>query len=557
LKRFIFLNGAAIAALMISAPVAFSPIITTPAQAQDAAQPTTTVSIEQFRETLTPLGEYIQIQGLGEAWKPRDVAADWQPYAVGRWIFNDKVGWYFQSDEPWAEITYHYGRWYDDPDQGWVWVAGTEWAPAWVEWRRSKEFVGWRPLPPENAPRRTATRTTTSRSTTTTRSRQGGVDREVVEDWVFVPTERIIAEDIRTVRVQRTRVVEIYEETRPLGRVERRGSIAVNFALQPQVIERETRVTIRTQNLPQAVAAPVPREVQSIATETRSTTATGTSSTTRQQPAPGAPNATNPSAASESREQPSTGTASTPADQQRPSETTSTTPPADQGKTQSTQTTAPATRPAQEGDQARRRRPGDSETTGTTAGDSNAATNARRPATPNTSTTETSPPASNRQNRATTGQSQGEQPRQQTGEQRRRPNPGNADNAQAPATPAQPGGATSDRAQQRGQADRETTGSAEQPSRRRPPASADAPTQGGLQNTEQAPGPRSAPGAGRQSQSEEGVAPPRQSGRSQAREGGGDAGRAGGAAPEEATGSTEGASPRRPLRPGQGGAAQQ
>ena len=74
------------------------------------------------------------------------MAADGRPYSNGRWIFNDKVGWYFDSPEDWAEITYHYGRWYKDPTEGWVWIAGDEWAPAWVEWRRSKKFVGWRLL---------------------------------------------------------------------------------------------------------------------------------------------------------------------------------------------------------------------------------------------------------------------------------------------------------------------------------------------------------------------------------------------------------------------------
>ena len=107
------------------------------------------------------MGEQVRIEGLGEVWKPRDIPADWAPYSNGRWIFNQQVGWYFESNEPWAEITYHYGRWYNDPSQGWVWVADTQWAPAWVEWRRSKEHVGWRPLPPENAPKRTATRSNT------------------------------------------------------------------------------------------------------------------------------------------------------------------------------------------------------------------------------------------------------------------------------------------------------------------------------------------------------------------------------------------------------------
>ena len=32
---------------------------------------------------------------------------------------------------------------------GWLWVPGYEWAPAWVSWRKSDDYVGWAPLPPE------------------------------------------------------------------------------------------------------------------------------------------------------------------------------------------------------------------------------------------------------------------------------------------------------------------------------------------------------------------------------------------------------------------------
>jgi hypothetical protein len=28
-------------------------------------------------------------------------------------------------------------------------VPGDEWAPAWVSWRKSNDYVGWAPLPPE------------------------------------------------------------------------------------------------------------------------------------------------------------------------------------------------------------------------------------------------------------------------------------------------------------------------------------------------------------------------------------------------------------------------
>jgi hypothetical protein len=216
-------------------------------------------SVSEFRQRLSPMGETVRVQGFGEVWKPRNMAADWRPYSNGRWIFNEKVGWYFDSPEDWAEITYHYGRWYKDPTEGWVWIAGDEWAPAWVEWRRGKKFVGWRPLPPDNAPR------------VARRQRTADIG-EVEEVWTFVPEDKLVSERIETVMVEPRRTVEIYRDSRELGRIERRGGISVNFALRPEVFQRETNVRVTSQNLPQAQLAPVPRQVQSISTAQRMTT---------------------------------------------------------------------------------------------------------------------------------------------------------------------------------------------------------------------------------------------------------------------------------------------
>lgn len=219
------------------------------------------VTIDLLYERVRPQGEFVEIRGLGRAWKPVEVDADWRPYTDGRWIFNERVGWYFESDEPWAEITYHYGRWFDDPDEGWVWFAGVEWAPAWVEWRRSRSHVGWRPLPPRNLPR--AVRNMRSRQVIS-----------IEEEWVFVPADRITEDRLVTVIVDRPRVRTVYAEARPIGRIERRGGLTVNFGLDPDILRRESQVTIRSRNLPRVEAVPVPAEVRAISTETRTTTTT-------------------------------------------------------------------------------------------------------------------------------------------------------------------------------------------------------------------------------------------------------------------------------------------
>src|SRR5438067_10200344 len=54
-----------------------------------------------------------------------------------------------QAEQPFGWATYHYGRWTRLRGIGWVWVPGQQWAPAWVSWRKSNDYVGLAPLPPE------------------------------------------------------------------------------------------------------------------------------------------------------------------------------------------------------------------------------------------------------------------------------------------------------------------------------------------------------------------------------------------------------------------------
>ncbi|CAN0443801.1 unnamed protein product, partial [Phaeothamnion confervicola] len=58
-------------------------------------------------------------------------------------------GWYWESEEEFGWVVYHYGRWLLDQRYGWLWVPGREWGPAWVAWREGEEAIGWAPLPPE------------------------------------------------------------------------------------------------------------------------------------------------------------------------------------------------------------------------------------------------------------------------------------------------------------------------------------------------------------------------------------------------------------------------
>ncbi|MEY2540581.1 MAG: hypothetical protein QOI22_183 [Verrucomicrobiota bacterium] len=103
-----------------------------------------------FYTKLEPYGEWRETSDYGYVWQPREAerSRNWHPYTSGRWVYTD-AGWTWISEEPFGWATYHYGRWARLRNVGWVWVPGDEWAPAWVSWRKSDEYVGWAPLPPE------------------------------------------------------------------------------------------------------------------------------------------------------------------------------------------------------------------------------------------------------------------------------------------------------------------------------------------------------------------------------------------------------------------------
>ncbi len=99
-----------------------------------------------FYHNLKPYGYWIEVDNV-IAWKPSRVNRNWQPYTYGRWIYTS-YGWYWDSDEAYGDIVFHYGRWYYDDWEGWVWVPGYDWGPAWVEWRYDDDYIGWAPLSP-------------------------------------------------------------------------------------------------------------------------------------------------------------------------------------------------------------------------------------------------------------------------------------------------------------------------------------------------------------------------------------------------------------------------
>ncbi|HTV40088.1 MAG TPA: DUF6600 domain-containing protein [Candidatus Sulfotelmatobacter sp.] len=124
----------------------------TPAPVATAAPPVpSTPTMDYFQQQLTPYGTWVNVPGYGQCWQPA-VGPGWRPYYDGgHWEYTD-AGYYWDSDYPWGDITFHYGRWaYVNlgTDPCWVWVPGFEYAPAWVVWRHDDAdgYIGWAPLP--------------------------------------------------------------------------------------------------------------------------------------------------------------------------------------------------------------------------------------------------------------------------------------------------------------------------------------------------------------------------------------------------------------------------
>ena len=66
--------------------------------------PPTEVTVNNFYDTLTPYGAWVNIDGYGRCWRPSVVVynSGWQPYCDhGHWVYTD-CGWYWFSDYSWG-----------------------------------------------------------------------------------------------------------------------------------------------------------------------------------------------------------------------------------------------------------------------------------------------------------------------------------------------------------------------------------------------------------------------------------------------------------------------
>jgi hypothetical protein len=187
-----------------SAPVVEASETPLRASRTDSSGNVATASYSTFYRNLEPYGVWRETSSYGYVWQPREAerSRSWRPYTNGRWIYTD-AGWTWISEEPFGWATYHYGRWTRLRNIGWIWVPGDEWAPAWVSWRKSNDYVGWAPLPPEAH-----------------FDRRAGIHNWAdnyydigPDQYCFVPTNQIGARRVETAVVPAERNVTIVNET--------------------------------------------------------------------------------------------------------------------------------------------------------------------------------------------------------------------------------------------------------------------------------------------------------------------------------------------------------
>jgi hypothetical protein len=228
MKRF------AIRTLLVTAAV-----IALAAQAA-RAQVDVNVTIGGFYDELAPYGRWVDCS-YGQCWVPARVAADWQPYSNGQWIYTE-YGWTWVSNDPWGGNPYHYGTWASLPGYGWSWVPGTVWAPAWVTWSYSNSYVGWAPLPPSVA--------------FGVAGYSGSPIIVNQAQYVFVPTNRFVGNNVTAVRLPAQQSAQIFRETRPVTGFAVSGGIVRNTALPMETVQRATGSKIETRSIQTAGTAP-------------------------------------------------------------------------------------------------------------------------------------------------------------------------------------------------------------------------------------------------------------------------------------------------------------
>lgn len=74
-------------------------------------------------EELSQNGTWEVVAEFGNVWIPSRVAAGWEPYRDGRWVWTRQWGWSWVDNAPWGFAPFHYGRWVQYGGR-WAWAPG-------------------------------------------------------------------------------------------------------------------------------------------------------------------------------------------------------------------------------------------------------------------------------------------------------------------------------------------------------------------------------------------------------------------------------------------------
>lgn len=230
----------------------------------DPSQPAQPVDVTQnyFYDTLSPYGNWVNVDGYGLCWQPTVVVynSSWQPYGDhGHWVNTDS-GWYWLSDYSWGSTAFHYGRWFRDSRRGWCWWPDTTWAPSWVTWRNTgaNDYCGWAPLPPFSTYRPGVG--FYYRGVAVTADFNFGLGANA---FCFVPTKNFYDPHPFKYRAPQGQITQIYQRTTIINNynVGGGGRNIMNFGIAPSRISTVTHAPIRQVTIRES-SAPVDRSSQ-------------------------------------------------------------------------------------------------------------------------------------------------------------------------------------------------------------------------------------------------------------------------------------------------------
>ena len=239
------LHATLLTSAVVAGALAFAPLPLC-AQMGQMGDTDSAISFNSFQDQLAPFGYWLYSDRWGVVWQPADVPNDFQPYyTAGHWVYTDDYGWYWASEYPWGDIPFHYGRWVNDPDDGWMWIPGYVWSPGWVAWRTGGAYIGWTPLPPDDA-------FIEGRSDIGVSFGQFNIaglyarwygpafnESRFARNWVFVGMGDIARPDYRSVVIRDpARVIDIIHQTRNVTNYTVVNNFVVNRSVDIHVVER-------------------------------------------------------------------------------------------------------------------------------------------------------------------------------------------------------------------------------------------------------------------------------------------------------------------------------